>query len=277
MRSLRPYRSRLRRRSARLDVLALCGVAHPRLPRFHRSRDRRRRRGTRTRRLPCMRRCVANARVARSVDLDAGPRPRRRRTGGNTLRSCACSRDRPRGGLMNEDMHVDLSPAGRRALSVAMAELTPIQQRRMLAVIDGKGPSEIAREDGVSRQSVAESLRPAKGALLILGRDLTVTRGGEKVDIVLELLRRLTDRAFNAKKPVVVTEYGGGSHVEMVDDHQLQASIAFRLLGLVDPAPDASGAALPQTPPSELEAIEETKTTTTRRALRTRRADLTTP
>lgn len=119
--------------------------------------------------------------------------------------------------------------------------LTPVQQRRLAAFLDGQTPAQIARAENVSRQSVAETLAAAPVRRLtstFLGRQVAAKAAdGRDVDAVGWLLNIVAGIVADGRRAVVVADAQGGQHVEMVRDDRVRLDAAFRLLSLVDRDP----------------------------------------
>jgi hypothetical protein len=140
--------------------------------------------------------------------------------------------------------------------SPAPPRLTPKQARRAAAAIAGEPLSAIAKAEGVSKQSVAETLRaPAVRETIreIIGRATIQPPGGEKRSLVTYALQQLAE-LLHAERPVV----HGGTY-EMVPDNVVRLAAATKILELAEPP----GSATPRPPTTVVDEVVESRTSTT--------------
>jgi hypothetical protein len=150
-------------------------------------------------------------------------------------------------------------------VSAALAKMTPTQRRRLTASLAGSTTSEIARQEGVKPQSVAETLRGyhVRGALRVIG-DLiattTVRFDGDTEDepLLSKILDNLTKIAFGATRTVVA-----GSDTFKVPDFRLRMEASFKLLDLAVDAWKPSPAPTPDEPQAATESPSSSATVQT--------------
>lgn len=140
-----------------------------------------------------------------------------------------------------------------------LGAITPTQAKRLTQHLAGASVREIARNEGVAKSSVQESLASpnVRRALTIFGYDIQMTTkiGGKETTAIKAALEVLIDLAASGTRPLIV-----GEQVKYVRDDRLRMEAACRLLGYVDkrlpPEPSAP-------PPSTVE-IERTVTASER-------------
>jgi hypothetical protein len=152
------------------------------------------------------------------------------------------------------------------------AKLTKTQRSRALATVAGKTPTEIAKAEGVSKQSVSETLNSAmvKATIRELVRGCTIEESRKNERGEPTLLKRTTAveaalstimNLMDAKKPVIF-----GSTYQMVPDNATRFQAALKI---IEWAQESQGPAEPPKPAvSEDLAIEESTTSTRRLARR---------
>jgi len=117
----------------------------------------------------------------------------------------------------------------------AFSALTETQRTRLAAHLAGRSNKAIARSEGVTPQSVSETLAaPAVRQLYfkVAGHRLRA-RAGSIEELISELLVGLQEAALRAEKPVVF-----GNNLRMVPDHRMRVEATVRLLSMIEP-PDA--------------------------------------
>lgn len=113
----------------------------------------------------------------------------------------------------------------------ALATLTDVQAARLAANVSGETSSEIARREGVTSQSVDESLHRAE--LVLAGHVFSAKTNvdGKQRNIVEVLLTNLVSIATEATKPVIF-----GNQFRLVPDYATRMAATTRLLDMVAPA-----------------------------------------
>lgn len=130
----------------------------------------------------------------------------------------------------------------------ALAALSDRQRSRLLAHLEGETGRSIARREGVSQASVAETLRsaPVRRVFFEVAGHRLGAANGEIERLISRLLITLQACAFDAKRPVVA-----GNAVFEYPDHRLRMEAALKLLDFVAP-PEAA----PRKGTTEVVAVE---------------------
>lgn len=120
-------------------------------------------------------------------------------------------------------------------LEATIPRLTKTQANRLVARVQGASLPTIAQAEGVTKQSVAETLRaPAvqEAVSTILGRPMEAVdkATGKQVNIVCKALEMLVEAMENATRFVP----SGGGRFSRVPDYPRRVAAASRILSLVD-------------------------------------------
>ncbi|NNM92084.1 MAG: hypothetical protein HKL92_01950 [Candidatus Eremiobacteraeota bacterium] len=144
-----------------------------------------------------------------------------------------------------------------------LSVVTPTQATRLAKHLAGASVREIARNEGVAKSSVQESLSSpnVRRALTIFGFEIQAMDrvNGTTTTAIKIALETLINMTCDGTRPIVV-----GERVEYVRDDRLRMEAACRLLSYVDkPAPPK-----PSAPPLPTVEIERTVTASERRVTR---------
>jgi len=167
-----------------------------------------------------------------------------------TISGRAATKSKPRAELVVAGEPTVRQQMHEEALEHQFNRLTEVQQRRVLARLEGQSIGEIATAEGRAKASVRETLEtPAVRNVLaeIANVDL-MYEDGSSGNLLQKMLMVVVDATTCATRPFVLAEYGGGERIEHVPDYRTRVDAAARVLALI-PKPIAQ--------PRTIEAVRE--------------------